>query len=620
MEKESFEDKSVADILNKYFVSIKVDREERPDIDAVYMSVCQAMTGSGGWPMTIFMTPGQTPFYAATYLPKNSSYGRIGMMELLPKIATLWKNHPERLKNTGKEIIDFLNRRPHSSNEPSELNKELLNKAFHLFEENFDSKYGGFGHAPKFPTPHNLLFLLRYSVLEFQQDARDMVEKTLEQMYRGGIYDHIGGGFSRYSTDEKWLVPHFEKMLYDNALLAYTAAEAYQITGRSLYKKIAEKTLNYILRELTHEKGGFFCGQDADSDGVEGKYYVFTTDEIEKLLGITNGEAFCRLYGITQKGNFEGKSIPNLLHTSQEDLNCPEDEKMLQTIYDYRKSRTHLHRDDKVLTSWNSLAIAAFAKAGRIFGRLDYVKQAQKACTFIHDNLTHADGDLCVRWCDGEAAFDGQLDDYAFYCCALLELYESTFSVKYLEKAVSYAKKMVDKFFDRCEGGFFLYAHDSEQLILRPKETYDGALPSGNSVAAWVLEKLRILTGEHYFSELSEKQLRFLYQAARHYPAGHSFSLLAMSQALYSPKKLVCVLPDNQIPGELTNALANYRRPDLSVLVITPENQKLLEDLIPMVKNYPINKNEPVYYLCQNETCQAPTHYVKLEFNGFIKD
>ena len=332
MEKESFEDNSVADILNKYFVSIKVDREERPDIDAVYMSVCQAMTGSGGWPMTIFMTPGQTPFYAATYLPKNSSYGRMGMMELLPKIATLWKDSPERLKNTGKEIIDFLNRRPHGSDEPSELNKELLSKAFRLFEENFDSKYGGFGQAPKFPTPHDLLFLLRYSVLEFPQDARKMAEKTLEQMYRGGIFDHIGGGFSRYSTDEKWLVPHFEKMLYDNALLAYTAAEAYQITGRSLYKKIAEKTLDYIQRELTHEKGGFFCGQDADSDGVEGKYYVFTADEIEKLLGATNGKDFCHRYGITQRGNFEGKNIPNLLHASHEELNSSEDEKMLQVI------------------------------------------------------------------------------------------------------------------------------------------------------------------------------------------------------------------------------------------------------------------------------------------------
>ena len=613
MEEESFEDETVASLLNKDFISVKVDREERPDIDAVYMSVCQAMTGSGGWPMTIFMTPGQTPFYAATYLPKKSAYGRMGMVELLPKIAELWKQSPERLKNTGKEIIQYLNRQQHTYGESGQLNKELIHKALHLYEESFDPEYGGFGRAPKFPTPHNLLFLLRYSVLELHGRSREMAEKTLEQMYRGGIFDHIGGGFSRYSTDEKWLVPHFEKMLYDNALLAYTYAEAYQMTGRTLYKEISERTLDYIKRELTDELGGFFCGQDADSDGVEGKYYVFTTDEIKKLLGITKGGTFCQLFGITSKGNFEDKNIPNLLHILGRDLTSPVDEKTLQKVYDYRLSRTKLHTDDKVLTSWNSLAIAAFAKAGRVLDRPDYLERAKNASFFIEKYLTNASGRLYVRWRDGEAAFDGQLDDYAFYSYALLELYESTFNVSYLEKALTTAQKMIDMFFDPSNGGFFLYAHDGEPLILRPKETYDGALPSGNSVAAWVLEKLKVLTGERHWKELSEKQLNFLYQAARQYPAGYSFSLLAMCQALYPAKKLVCVLPDSQIPKELTSQLARYRSPDLTILVKTPENQKLLEQLVPSAKDYPIDPKAPTYYLCHNETCQAPTHHLKLD-------
>lgn len=354
MERESFEDSEVAELLNRDFVSIKVDREERPDIDSVYMNVCMAFTGSGGWPLTIIMTTEQKPFYAATYIPKNQKYGTVGMTELLPVIADLWKNKRRELLRTGNEIISVLKERKGRKNE--KISKKLLIEAADTFKSIFDRKYGGFGAAPKFPSPHNLLFLIRYSYYENDKNALEMAEKTLEQMYRGGIFDHIGGGFSRYSTDSRWLVPHFEKMLYDNALLIYTYAESYQLTKNELYKNVAERTIEYVLRELTDTKHGFYCGQDADSEGVEGKYYTFTPDEVKSVLGEKDGSRFCNSFDITEDGNFEGKSIPNLLKKIAE-----ADNSTLKKLYDYRLRRTSLHKDDKVLTAWNGLMIAALA-------------------------------------------------------------------------------------------------------------------------------------------------------------------------------------------------------------------------------------------------------------------
>lgn len=586
MERESFEDEEVAQLLNKGFICIKVDREERTDIDAVYMQVCQAMTGQGGWPLTILMTPEQKPFFAATYLPKHNRYGTAGLMELLPEVIRLWEQDKQSLLHAGEEISRAVSGNQAIQSKPPE--KALIKRAVRLFKENFDNRNGGFGSAPKFPSPHNLVFLLRYAYLEQDEIASDMVETTLMQMYRGGIFDHIGGGFSRYSTDNRWLVPHFEKMLYDNALLIETYTEAYQLTGKELYRDIAGKTAMYVLHELTDKTGGFYCGQDADSEGVEGKYYVFTPEEIQQVLGKEQGDAFCNAYDITETGNFEGKSIPNLLSNGQL---ITADKDTLDTLYDYRTKRTSLHKDDKILTSWNSLMIAALAKAG-------YLEAAQNAQAFIEEHLT--DGDrLLVRWRDGDAAGDGKLEDYAFYSRALLELYDATYEVKYLQWAIHIAEKMLEQFSDAEQGGLYLYSADGEQLISRPKESFDGAVPSGNSVAAEVFLRLFALTGELEWRDIADKQLAYLAGEAEEYPAGYSFAMTTMLRELYGTKQLVCATRE-------TNFSLDGYYPQLTILVKTKENSRELEQVAPFTKDYPLPETGTLYYLCENGVCRQP--------------
>jgi len=606
MERESFEDTEVAEALNRNFIAIKVDREERPDIDSVYMAVCQALTGSGGWPMTIVMTPEQKPFFAATYLPKTTRYGTMGMMELLSAIAQQWKTNPTRLTKSGEEISDFMRKQAEIAANSEKPTKDMLRQTVEMFSNSFDKSYGGFGVAPKFPTPHNLLFLLRYSVLDQDGTPQTMAEKTLEQLYRGGIFDHIGGGFSRYSTDEKWLVPHFEKMLYDNALLSYTYLEAYEMTNRTLYRTVAEKTLNYVLNELTDQTGGFYCGQDADSDGVEGKYYVFTQDEIRSVLGQADSEVFCRWFGISEKGNFEGKNIINLLKNDHLDQPNPQIDELCQKLYDYRLQRTKLHKDDKILTSWNGLMIAALAKAYCVLDNPRYLQAAQKAQQFISDKLTDENKRLFIRWRDGNAAGLGQLDDYAFYAWSLLELYQATFEVRYLQESSFIAEHMMALFFDEKIGGFYLYAADSEQLISRPKELYDGAMPSGNAVAAMVLERLSKLTGEIKWQEWSDKQLQFLAGNITGYPVGHSFSLLAMMEALYPSKELICATADTDTKETLHKIQNETYKPNVTVLVKTQSNNKALAEIAPFTADYEVPGEGTTYYLCQNGTCSTP--------------
>ncbi|MBO5667236.1 MAG: thioredoxin domain-containing protein [Firmicutes bacterium] len=435
MAHESFEDPQVADLLNRDFVSIKVDREERPDIDAVYMSVCQVMTGSGGWPLTILMTPQQKPFFAGTYLPKTGTYGRVGLIGLLKRADALWTDNRKVLLDAGNEITAAINQKSSKHNgHESEPDRSLIEQAAFQLSHHFDETWGGFGRAPKFPTPHNLLFLMRYGAASQDADIMYMVHATLKAMALGGIHDHIGGGFSRYSTDEKWLVPHFEKMLYDNALLLSAYVKAYQYTNDAFFADIAHRTAHYILRELTSNEGGCYCGQDADSDGVEGKYYVFTPEEIKQVLGKADGEEFCRLYDITKHGNFEGKSIPNRIQTSED--GWTRNDPRGKPLYDYRLRRTQLHKDDKILLSWNSWTIIALAQDGLALNESTYLESAVRIHQFIENHMTSADDQLYVRWCDGEAAHTGQLDDYAVYSLALLELYQATLDVHYLEKVL----------------------------------------------------------------------------------------------------------------------------------------------------------------------------------------
>lgn len=595
MAHESFEDEAVAEAVNRAFLPIKVDREERPDVDAVYMAACIAQTGSGGWPLTALLTPEQKPFWAGTYLPRRQ------LLSLLDQAARLWREDRGTLLAAGDALTEFLRRE--EAARPGVPKRELVESGAALFRRMFDRQWGGFGQAPKFPAAHNLLFLLCYAGRTGDVGAREMAESTLEHMYRGGLFDHVGGGFSRYSTDRRWLVPHFEKMLYDNALLAMAYLEAYQQSGRSYYRTVVRRTLDYVLAELTDPQGGFCCGQDADSEGVEGKYYVFTPEELVRHLG-PEAELFCRRFGVTGRGNFEGKSIPNLIDTPDWETEPEDLRALLARVRSYRQGRTRLHRDDKVLTAWNGLMIAALARAGLVLEEPCYLEAAQRAAAFIRRELTGADGGLLARWREGEAAHLGKLEDHAFYAWGLLELYGATLRIECFEEAERTARRLLEDFFDEAGGGFYPYAKQGEQLITRTKETYDGAMPSGNAAAALVLSRLARLTGETRWRTAAELQFRYLAGAAQDNPAGHSFTLLALLEELWPTAELVCT--SREIPAELVAFLGKRSRPGLTVLVKTPENGARLAVLAPFTAEYPCPAAGARYYLCREGACAPP--------------
>ena len=601
MAHESFQSEEVAEVLNQSFISIKVDREERPDVDAVYMAACMAMNGSGGWPLTVLLTPEQKPFWAGTYLPRRQ------LLSLLRQADRRWREDREELLAAGDTLTDYL--RQEEDARPGTPTRELVERGVSQFAKSFDAQWGGFGQAPKFPIAHNLLFLLRYARVTGDSRAQEMAERTLERMYRGGLFDHVGGGFSRYSTDRQWLVPHFEKMLYDNALLAMAYTEAWQQSHREYQREVVCRTLDYVLRELTDPEGGFLCGQDADSDGIEGKYYVFTPDELGAVLGSEAAERFCRRFGITEGGNFGGKSIPNLI-TAPDWEREPEAMAALRAkIYMYRRDRTRLHRDDKVLTAWNGLMMAAMARAGLVLDEPRYLKAGERAADFLRRRLTDGDGRLLARWRDGEAAHPGKLEDYAFCAWGLLELYGATFRVEFLEEARRLACLLLSFFFDETRGGFYPYADDGEQLITRSKESYDGAMPSGNAVAALVLSRLARLTGKPCWRQAAELQLQYLTGAIRDYPAGHSFALLTLLEELWPSAELVCTA--EELPEELLTFLREKSRPGLAVLLKIPENGSRLAAVAPFAAEYPIPASGTRYYLCQGGACRNPVQTIE---------
>ncbi len=537
MEKESFEDVEIAAVLNRDFICIKVDREERPDIDAVYMAACRALGGGGGWPLTIFMTPERKPFFAGTYFPKKPRFGQRGLLELLSIIAQSWITDQSSLSATGEQVAELLSRAGERNiPEAYSLSQATAEKAEARFEQSYDAAWGGFGNSPKFPSPHTLMFLLRCHQLNIGRQPLAMAEHTLRAMYQGGIFDHIGGGFSRYSTDEKWLAPHFEKMLYDNALLAMAYTEAFQITGNALYRGIAEKTLKYVGREMTLPEGGFYSAQDADSEGEEGKYYTFTPNEIAQVLGEKDGNSFCGRYGISELGNFAGKNIPNLIG-GEAALPDSEMEKMLEKLYRYRQERYPLHKDDKSLTSWNALMAAAYAKAGRVFENKNYLRTAERTYDFITRRLVAPGGSLRISFRNGISQGQGLLDDYAFLAWACLELYESSQQRAYLERADALMTRVLEEF-SSPSGGLYLAPLNGEQLLFSPEEYYDGAMPSGNSAAAWCVTRLAALTGEGRWQAAAERQLASFGVWFRRDPAAVTFALSALLQALYPGRKL----------------------------------------------------------------------------------
>jgi len=604
MERESFEDAQVAEILNENFVPVKVDREERPDVDHIYMAVCQALTGHGGWPLSVFLTPDKKPFYAGTYFPKQDRMGMSGFITLLNKITEVWKSNRNALVESGNKIVDAI-KEEHVSIENG-LEPNVTHNAFSQYKYDFDGVYGGFGSAPKFPTPHNFYFLLRYWYMTRNATALEMVEKTLNAMYRGGIYDHIGSGFCRYSTDRRWLVPHFEKMLYDNALLAIAYLETYQVTKKKEYAEVAGQVFTYILRDMTSPDGGFFSAEDADSEGEEGKFYVWSVDEIKEVLGEDDGEKFCKFFDITQKGNFEGLNIPNLIKGEY-----PEDEKEFvnrckQILFNHREKRIHPYKDDKILTAWNGLMIAAMAIGGRMLGEEKYTQAAERAVGFISTKLIREDGRLMARYRDGEAAYPGYVDDYSFLIWGLIELYETTYKPEYFEKALRLNDDLLKLFWDEEHGGLFVYGSDSEQLITRPKEVYDGATPSGNSVAAFNFLRLARLTGQHELEDKAHQQFRTFGKNIANHPRGYSFSLTALMFSQSITREVIIV--GNGEPTkteELLDIVKEGFKPFTVSMLYTNEHQ-LIKSLVPFITNYTTVNGEPAAYVCENFACSYP--------------
>ena len=586
MAHESFEDKKTAEILNQYFVSIKIDREERPDIDSVYMSVCQAFTGSGGWPMSIFMTWDKKPFFAGTYFPPKSHYGMPGFPDLLDVIVSQWNNNRRKLLQSAEQIITHL--KSAESGDKNIDDEELIKRAMQIFSESFDEINGGFSSAPKFPTPHNLLFLMLYAKHKQDSDALKMAEKTLLQMRKGGIFDHIGYGFSRYSTDKYFLAPHFEKMLYDNALLIIAYSAAYYLTNNEIYLDTAEKTTEYILREMTSADGGFYSAQDADSEGVEGKYYTFTLDEIINVLGEEKGKRFAESFDITSNGNFEGVNILNLLKSNDLESDFSEE---IHKLYDYRKKRTNLHLDNKILLSWNSLMIAALSMFYRVSRNEKYLNAVVNAQKFIEENM--CDGvQLFTSWRDGKHSEKSFLDDYAFYIASLIELYNSTLDKIYLEKAERFCDEAVRQFEDCQRDGFYLCEASYTEIFMNPKETYDGAIPSGNSVMAYNFVRMFQLTENEKYRKLTEKQFEFLSVQAQDYPAGNSVFLLSKLLFENPPEHIVIAVKHKSDFQEIQKEL-----PFLA-------NVSVVLDSV----DYPLKNDKVTYYVCKNHTCSPPTN------------
>jgi uncharacterized protein YyaL (SSP411 family) len=620
MERESFESEEVAAILNKYYVSIKVDREERPDVDSIYMTVCQALTGSGGWPLTIFMTPDKKPFYAGTYFPKESRHGMHGIKDMLNSIAQQWEEKREDIVKSSEKIVEHI-KSIETKVEREEIGEEEIHNAYHSFKSVFDKNYGGFGKAPKFPSPHNLGFLLRYWKNYNEPKALEIVEKTLEAMYKGGIFDHIGFGFSRYSTDEKWLVPHFEKMLYDNALLSAVYVEAFEATGKVFYKDVAEKVFTYILRDMTSPEGAFYCAEDADSEGEEGKYYVFTLNEVGLVLGEQFYKTYCEHYNITAEGNFEGHNIPNLIgkkSSSELDENLEHKlEKMRQRLFEYRERRVHPYKDDKVLTSWNGLMIAALAHGGRVFDSINYIHQAEKAMEFILSSMINKEGRLMARYREGEIAYLGYLEDYAFTVHALIELYEATFKIKYLTKALDLNEEMLKLFKDEEQGGLFLYGIDGEALIVRPKDIYDGAMPSGNSVATLNMLRLARLSANSELENEAYEQFDVFASKVKTIESAHAYFMTALLYSKVPGKDIILSGEEEEqgIKAMIKELNSNYLPFATVVLNTSVEGVNSINSEISAHKAL---EGKATAYICEKFNCKEPITDLK-KFSEYIR-
>lgn len=609
MAHESFEDEDIAQIMNENFVNIKVDREERPDIDDIYQKVCQLTTGSGGWPLSVFLTPDQKPFYVGTYFPPLDNYGRPGFGSLLRQLSQAWKEKPHDIESATENFMNAL-QRTESISASTKLEKTILDEAALNLLSMGDPVNGGFGQAPKFPNAANLSFMLRYSKLSGIARFQEFVFKTLNKMANGGIYDQLGGGFHRYSTDSRWLVPHFEKMLYDNALLPIVYAEAYQITKDSRYLEIVNQTLQYVLREMKSIDGGFYSAQDADSEGEEGKFYVWKKNEIQQIIG-NDADIFCLFFDVTDGGNFEGHTIlHNSINVSSVAFQFGKTEhevkeiirKCSEKLLETRSKRVSPGRDEKILTSWNALMISAFVKGFRISEQTRFLEAAENCVNVIQDKLTK-NGELLRTYKDGQAKLKAYLDDYAYFANALLDLFEAIPDKKYLELAVYYANYLLEHFWDENEKNFFFTADNHEQLIIRTKNIYDLSLPSGNSVAANTFLRLYHITQNNRYLDVSVKIMESLSTMAAENPFGFGQLLITMYVYLQNPIEITLLNEENnKIYANLTKRFL----PE-SMLITIPKAEYL-----DALKNYPFfagkeyDKTKTNVFICKNFTCSLP--------------
>ncbi len=612
MERESFENADIARLMNDTFVNIKVDREERPDLDNIYMEAVQAMTGQGGWPMTMFLTPDGAPFYGGTYFPPADRMGMPGFPRVLRSVAEAYRRSPDAVRDSAQDLRGSLGRSLMGYAEGA-LTPAVTAHAYQGLADAFDPTYGGFGGAPKFPQPMNFEFLLRHHHRTGEPHALEMTRVTLDHMAHGGIYDQLGGGFHRYATDAIWLVPHFEKMLYDNALLARVYLEAYQVTGDEEYRRVVEETLDYVTCEMTSPEGGFYAAQDADSEGVEGKYFVWTPHEIAAVVGADDAPLVCAYYGVTERGNFEGENILHrmisLADAARNAGATPERmraavERARPLLLAARERRVKPGRDDKILTAWNGLTLRAFADAARVLGRDDYRAVAERSANFLLTNLKTGDGRLLRTYKDGRAKIDGYLDDYAALADGLLALYACTFEPRLFAEARALADAILARFWDEREGGFYMTSDDGHtELISRPKELFDNAVPSGNSTAVDVLLRLAALSGENSYAERAERTLQGLTGIVQRAPSGFGRALAAMEFALSTPTEVAIAGNLEGAADALLQVVNGAYRPNVVTAVTRPG---ALEAGIALLEGRDRVNGQAAAYVCERFACRRP--------------
>jgi uncharacterized protein YyaL (SSP411 family) len=617
MERESFENEQIAEQMNEHFVNIKVDREERPDLDQIYMNAVQMMTRHGGWPLTVFLTPDLVPFYGGTYFPPEDRHQMPGFPRVIAAISETYRTRPEEVKQSAWEILSELRRMGLAQESSEVINLQLLDNAYKGLARSFDPLHGGFGGAPKFPSSMNLEFLLRTFKRTGDARALEMVTHSCRKMAEGGLYDQLGGGFHRYSTDAHWLVPHFEKMLYDNALLSRHYLHVHQATGEPFFRRVVEETLGYVAREMLDASGAFYSTQDADSEGVEGKFFVWDKDEIENLMGPEDARLFCAFYGVTAGGNFEEQNILHIRKPAEDvarEMNASV-ERLIEAVergrgilFTERERRVKPGRDEKVITAWNGLMLESFAEAAAIFERDDYREIAERNAQFILESL-RSDGLLLHVYKDGRAKHVGFLDDYAFVVSGLVTLYETTGRLRWLEAALQLTDKMIAEFWDEDGGGFFYNGKSGEQLIVRSKDYFDNATPSGNSVAAEALLRLAILTGNEDYRRKAVNVLRLVRDAVERYPSAFGYALGAIAFHLSKPKEIAVVSGhEDEQARLLRHEIWGRYLPDKVVAITSDEDAAAAAELVPLLRERTAVGGRATVYVCENYTCLRPVN------------